>query len=250
MNGCIISKVTSAFLAARPGLVAAVLTVAVVAVGCGNSGRPELTNETLETATSAADGTIVSFGFDDSGPLGSESTDRWVTVSGEWAVVDGMLTVAQSGEQSADQRSADQTSPDLALATFPMGASDGFLQVTLSSVANQAGLVFRFSNPENYWYVTVAPDFGSWNVVKVIDGKRKPVGDVGVAPVGDSTSVGVFLDGPDITVMLDGKTFDTITDRTHVGATSAGLLVGWRASESVAAFDDVLVLAVNQAEAN
>lgn len=210
----------------------------LIALGaCGSGERPELTNNS-PGGPAVPQGNVVAYRFDTDGPFGEGETSAWTQVAGSWVVAGGVAAAEFGTEVSAKGT--------VALATVPVGSGDGFFQVTLATSGNQAGLVFRFSNPENYWFVAAAPDFASWGLVKVIDGEREAIGNIGLAPVGNKTTVGVLLDGSEITVMLNGKTFETLTDTTHMAASSAGLFVGGNVRDSTATFDEFMSLAVNQ----
>lgn len=193
---------------------------------CGGAERPALST----SSPSSASGTDASYTFASDDPFGEGDNAIWTEVLGGWQVRSGRAEAVSGVETTAKGT--------VALATVPVGSSDALLQVRLPTVGNQAGLVFRFSNPENYWFVAAAPDFASWGVVKVVDGERESVGDIGLAPVADRTTVGVLLDGSDITVLLNGRVVDTLSDATHIDAASAGLFVGGNVAESTASFDD------------
>jgi len=72
-------------------------------------------------------------------------------------------------------------------------AANGFVQITMATVTNQSGLVFRLRNASNYWAIVAAPPFATWNVIRVVDGETETIGNVGLAPVIDRTVIALWL---------------------------------------------------------
>jgi hypothetical protein len=105
-----------------------------------------------------------------------------------------------------------------------MGGTDGTVGATVASMATGWGLVFRYANPFDYWYVSAVPAFATYNIVRVADGRDEVVGRTGLAEVAPGTRVEVALDGPVIEVSVDGTLVYTTADDHAFGATHAGLI--------------------------
>ncbi len=204
------------------------------ATACSSAARPQVVDPAISSAVDRS-GLVTTYRFEETGEIGVvEGTEAWSAVHGDWSSDNGVLRVNTPAT----------TTP--AIATVRLSAPDGLVQVTLASLDNQAGLIFRYVNPSNYWYVAAAPDFGSWNVVKIVDDEPAEVGQVGLGPVADNTTIGVVLDDATISILLNGKTFDTIVDETHAGALVAGVTVRANPSSTTATFDDFIALVVDQ----
>lgn len=177
-------------------------------------------------------GTADSFNRDDSDDgLGAlPSGAPWVVQSGTWAIRSGEAVVAQP---EAERRNT------VYVAT---GYPDPQAQVRLTTIANGAGMVFRYQGECNFWVVYAVPEFATWNVEKVVDCARvgaeedSPVyRTITNAPVGDGTTVGVVLSGEQVQIVLNGTIALTFEDADLAGVGRVGLTS--RGDDEVA-FDD------------
>ncbi|HMJ79372.1 MAG TPA: hypothetical protein VK507_25530, partial [Iamia sp.] len=154
----------------------------------------------------------------------------WVVQSGAWALRSGEAVVAQP---EAERRNT------VYVAT---GYPDPMAQVRLTTIANGAGMVFRYQGECNFWAVYAVPEFATWNVEKVVDCARvgaeegSPVyRTITNAPVGDGTTVGVVLSGEQVQIVLNGTIALTFEDPDLAGVGRLGLTS--RGTDDVA-FDD------------
>lgn len=230
----------------------------LVATGCSGSGPTTIAD--VDPTTSAAssadraggtaddDPTDSSAGDDDaravlvesfsgSGALTRSTTDlAWSEPVGEWTVTDGGLMHTSL------------VGPAASVAVTETGSANGLVQLSFTTPADWAGLTFRYADPTNYWAIVGAPSFGTWNLLKVVDGESFDVGNVGAAPVAPGTIVGVFLDGDVISVAINGQTLLTVVDDTHRFASAAGSFAG-QDTASLAVWDDLVVVPAVDAEA-
>jgi hypothetical protein len=168
-------------------------------------------------ASEGAAGGDVTDGFDRS----DEGAALGVAPTGqEWEVVSGAVEL-EAGVASVV--AGDDDDPRT-LAVIPMGGTDGTVDATVASMASGWGLVFRYANPFDYWYVSAVPAFATYNIVRVADGRDEVVGRTGLAEVAPGTKVEVALDGPVIEVSVDGALVYTTADDHAFGATRAGLI--------------------------
>lgn len=177
-------------------------------------------------------GTSDTFNRDDSDDgLGAlPSGAPWVVQSGTWAIRSGEAVVAQP---EAERRNT------VYVAT---GYPDPQAQVRLTTIANGAGMVFRYQGECNFWAVYAVPEFATWNVEKVIDCERVGgEGDSPVyrtitgAPVGEGTTVGVVLSGEQVQIVLNGTIALTFDDPDLAGVGRLGLT---SRGDAEVAFDD------------
>ncbi|HEX7132838.1 MAG TPA: hypothetical protein VF228_09690 [Iamia sp.] len=154
----------------------------------------------------------------------------WVVQSGTWAIRANEAVVAQP---ETERRNT------VYVAT---GYPDPMAQVRLTTIANGAGMVFRYQGECNFWAVYAVPEFATWNVEKVVDCARvgaeedSPVyRTITGAPVGAGTTVGVVLSGDQVQIVLNGTIALTFDDPDLAGVGRLGLTT--RVDADVA-FDD------------
>ncbi len=146
--------------------------------------------------------------------LGSTPTgQRWLTASGSWTILRSEAVL--------------ESQPTLkpSIATVDVGRSDGWVQITASSMPTGTGLVFRYRDAQNYFRITAVPLYGTMNVMRVVDGQETRVGSTGLTNFGNGSTLGVRLRGVSMTIFVDG--FETVTFRTPElrGAHRAGLVI-------------------------
>lgn len=134
--------------------------------------------------------------------LGETGTGQeWQAVSGRWGIADNAAT----------NTSGDDDARSLAVVDSETDTSDGLVEVTLSTVERDAGLLFRYRDPDNYWAVTANPGLGTWTVRRVLDGDGDRVGEM-IAPAIDGTTVTVIQNGSNLRFLVDGDDYLSIDD--------------------------------------
>ena len=138
----------------------------------------------------------------------------WYAVSGTWSVSnDGIGVVTSEVDQSA------------ILVTDARKTQYSFI-FTVKQWAAGSGFIFRDINPENYWMITANPEFGTWDVRRVVDKNPTYVGylrAVGCCITGTHFEVASRDDGA-LVVSVDGLINLSIIDKTMAGATMVGLI--------------------------
>ncbi|MBW3641301.1 MAG: hypothetical protein KY447_00140 [Actinobacteria bacterium] len=148
---------------------------------------------------------------DDPNTLGAvPSGPAWSNATGTWGI---------AGEQ------AYVASPSTGRnhAVVDLGQPGGAVEVKLNRLTEGAGLVFRFQDPENYWAVVAAPSYATWAVVKVVEGNEEVVGNTGLSPIANGTTIGVRMNDTTIEIVLDHRVVTNIADETLRAASNAGL---------------------------
>jgi hypothetical protein len=155
----------------------------------------------------------------------SETGQAWTIVGAPWGVQDGQASIggADSGKRT--------------VAVIGLGTGDGTTQVTLTKVASGAGLVFRYRDAFNFWAITAAPKFGTWNIVKVVNGQPSNVDNVGKAAVVDGTTIAARFQGNHIVFSVNGKDIKSFEDSTFATERYAGM-VGVADDAHAARFDN------------
>ncbi len=146
--------------------------------------------------------------------LGATPTgQQWKTDSGSWGI----------RAKEAVLRSRPAAAPSVA--TVDVGRSQGWIQVTASTVPDGVGAVFRYQDSRNYWRVVAVPGYATFNVFKVINGVEKEVGGTGLTNYANDVTIGVRLRKDEMTFFIDG--FETVTMRSTElqRAHRAGLVV-------------------------
>jgi hypothetical protein len=156
----------------------------------------------------------------------TESGQPWEAVSGVWGISGNEAVLVEPNENGVRS-----------LAVVDLGSPDGTVTATAATIEQGWGLVFRYQGPFNYWYLTAAPDFATYNLARVVDGEVQALGAVGLAEVEDGTEVRVRLEGATIEIAVNGTVVKSITDTTLLSATQAGLLASGEAARG-ATWDD------------
>lgn len=191
----------------------------------GSTGPAVLENRDRLGAPLLVAGGLDTFDIDSPGSLGAmPGGPSWRAVRGGWAVALGEAYPASPA-------------PGRSLAVVALGQGDGAAQVRVARLTQGSGVVFRYRDPSNYWYVAAVPAYGSWSVVKVLDGQEQTVANTGTSSVKDGTTVGVRFQGQTIDVAIDGVVRASVSDGALSTADGVGMAV-WGSDAAKARFDD------------
>jgi hypothetical protein len=138
---------------------------------------------------------------------------QWRVASGTWAI--------------RDREAVLQSAPTLkpSVATVDTGRSQGWVQVTASVLPTGTGLVFRYQDAANYWWVDAVPQFGVLNIYRLDRGAPVKMGATPLTSFADGSTVTIRLRGKEITLFVDGfRAFD-ITSPFLRGARGAGMMI-------------------------
>ena len=201
------------------GAAVAFVAIAIVGVliasggdGGGGGGGGEQESATDARTDVGIFGTIDQFDRpDDPTSMGDFAPGRpWTEGAGTWGIVDGEAYLSEGSEFRNHS-------------VIGIGQGDGGAQVRLDKVVNNAGLVFRYVGPYNYWAVVAVPEVATWNVIKVVEGDLEVVGNTGQSPTADGTTVGVRMEGDTIDVIINGRIRKTVVDDFQAEAGKVGI---------------------------
>ncbi|HEV7525049.1 MAG TPA: hypothetical protein VGP92_08790 [Acidimicrobiia bacterium] len=136
----------------------------------------------------------------------------WTMTTGRWQEAGGKAFVSE-------------IAPGWTLAAFDRGVTDGTVTTRVDATTAEAGLAFRVRDTANFWALTAAPRFSTWNVSKVVGGTVRFVTNVGLMRTSGTHVLGVRLVGAFIDVTIDGHGVASIDDADLRSATGAGLVV-------------------------
>jgi hypothetical protein len=146
--------------------------------------------------------------------LGVATTGQaWKVLSGRWARHPGSAYLTRVGPTRT------------ALAIIDTGFTNGTVEASLGMIDNGAGVAFRCLDADNCWSVQAVPGYATWAVYRTIGGSTTQVGTLGEIGSAPGTTVTVRMQGPAITVLLDGQPRFNTSDPSLVGATGAGLVL-------------------------
>lgn len=99
-----------------------------------------------------------------------------------------------------------------------------------------AGVIFRYEDPQNYYYVRASSKGNTFRFFKVVGGQRSaPIGPEMPIPAGEWHELKVQMDGNMIKCFLNGKqAIPTMTDNSL----ASGFVGFWTKSDSVSYFTD------------
>lgn len=161
-------------------------------------------------AAAAAPGVSDDFARSSADGLGATPGGRrWQTWNGQWRVAGGTASV--------------QSPQGVALALVGASTAQGRVEVTAARMGAGFGLAFRCRNPENCWRLEAVPGFGTWNVVRVVDGNEQKVLGLGTVPVADGTRVGVEMHGEHLEFFVNGTSVGRVDDGALARDTRYGL---------------------------
>src|SRR3954447_13340001 len=211
-------------------LIVAAAVVGVVVVTVARSSPTSSSSPPSSRGASTAGRAVVydDFGRPDGDVLGAPTNGRpWTIEGGPWGIEDQTARLLEpSGALTLALTRTDQTYDRV--------------EVTLSAVGPNAGIVFRFEDVSNYWALTAVPELGTFSLAKVVDGHITLVSDLGLTGTDDGTRIGVSLDGPRVGVLLNGSERVAIDDGSLQDAQTLGL-IGTADDDLRARFDDFLV---------
>jgi hypothetical protein len=167
---------------------------------------------------------------DNAETLGRAATgQQWETPSGTWGIADQQARVVTPNPNELGR----------SWAVTELGSGDGSVSATASRMTNGWGLLFRYRGPFNYWMLFGSTEYGTYNLVKVVDGKSESVtsGGIGLAPVKNGTRVGVQFRGPTISILLNDQIVGVYRDPALQNATKVGMVVS-SGGASAARWDD------------
>jgi hypothetical protein len=135
----------------------------------------------------------------------------WDPVAGTWGIRDE--AAATSGGQGDGPW----------VAVIPGGGrGDGLTEVTLTTIEDGAGLVFRYLDPLNYWSVTPNLGIGSWIVSRTIEGETEEAAQFAGATA-DNVTVSVEQKGSNLRFVVDGEEIGVLVDGALTGQLQGGL---------------------------
>lgn len=108
------------------------------------------------------------------------------------------------------------------------------------NIEQMAGIVFRYQDEKNYYYVRASAKGNTFRFFKVVGGQRSaPIGPEMEIPAGTWHDLEIWCKGNQIDCLFNGKqVIPTLTDNSFV----AGKLGFWTKSDSVSHFSDAQII--------
>jgi hypothetical protein len=157
---------------------------------------------------------------------------------GEWEVVD-----TPEGKVLAQTAKNPDSVFNVALAS-DTNVKDVDISVRMKAIAGEydqgGGLVWRAKDAKNYYVARNNPrGSGSYNVYKVVDGKRSMFKGIPLKPSKGWHTLRVTMKGDHIECFYDGMKYLDVNDSTFPEAGKIGL---WSKSDAQSQFDDLMVI--------
>jgi hypothetical protein len=211
-------------------------------VACGLAGAAEMSFDFSRSQVNAM-------------PKGFRSTLAGSGSPGEWKIVLDEVPlllppISPTAPVSSKRPVLAQLSRDRTDERFPLLIYDGevFSDFTLTTqfkivegeVEQIAGVVFRFQDERNFYYVRASAPSGTVYFFKVVEGERSPpIGSKLEVPKGVWHDLTIECRGTQIRVLYDGKeAFPTLGDTTF----ASGKIGFWTKSDAVSHFGDTRIV--------
>ena len=155
------------------------------------------------------------FAQDDTDSLtAAETGESWTEFNGQFGL--------RNERASLLKRPESPTAPSLALLDAP--SPDGIVQITMLPEQTGSGGAFRCRDADNCLYVAAVPGFGTWNIMKRVNGVESKIGDLGLSSVVPGVALSVEFVGERITVSINGQRAAEITETDFVDEVGIGLV--------------------------
>lgn len=171
--------------------------------------------------------TVERFAGEDGSSLGRlYSGGEWETI-GEWEVVAGAahLTALPDGA-------------DRGFALLPGSSGRARIAATIVGVADDSGIVARYTGPDDYVALLPLTQAGSWRVVVVAGGEEVSSDAVGLVGADVGTRIELVVRGGTAWAIVDGQVVGTYAIKEAPAEGRVGLVAGL-ASGASGRFDDV-----------
>jgi len=180
------------------------------------AGTPAGAGGAAKPAAGAVD---ISDTFEGDNPdgLGVATTgQKWEIVSGRWVRQDGHATLVAANTDGAGR----------SIALVDLKSPNGVVSAEVAKMAKGWGLVFRYKGPLNFYMLTASPQFSTYNLVKVEDGKATQLANTDLTKQGVGSIVGVDFDGAGISILINNEKVKTVADGSVTTGTKVGLVSG------------------------
>jgi hypothetical protein len=159
----------------------------------------------------------------------------------QWMVV---ADATAAGGRAIEQTSTDKTDYRFPLAIYK-SVTAGNLDVVLrfkavaGTVDRAGGIAVRLSGPDNYYVVRANALEDNVRFYRVVNGRREQLAGADTKVTANEWhQLGLRAEGEKFTIMFDGKTLYTASDRTF---TAAGRIALWTKADSVTRFDSIAI---------
>jgi hypothetical protein len=135
--------------------------------------------------------------------------DDWTQLAGSWRPSVGSVTLESSTANVVPIRDVGQDNPAAinGLLVHRSTSTPKRTSVTLVKGTDGCGLVFRYKDQSNFWYLFKSADFATWALRSVQGGVDRYRGDSGLSPTGDSTRISVVDHSSSIRIIVEGFNF-------------------------------------------
>ena len=147
--------------------------------------------------------------LDGSHPTGGGEA-KWKVASGAFAINDNAAFAPATGIVS--------------IATIHVEKHLTAVRVEVSPVGDGSGIVFRYVDPQDYWSLTAAASYGTWNISRVVHGERQFVGNTGLGLNRAGSTIAIEITDQFIRVLIDGVQRQVVFDSALKSGAGAGLI--------------------------
>jgi hypothetical protein len=140
-------------------------------------------------------------------PVGEDNSGlQWSSFGNGWMIADGQLSY---------------NGLDEAAALINLNSEPRSFEVKWIEATKGSGLLFNYVDDKNYWMLVAVPDYATWNLNQVVDGKFSFVENTGLSRISGAVT-SISFSGNEFTIRVGAevkivKTFQSVPEPNSVG---------------------------------
>ena len=156
-----------------------------------------------------------SFDRPDQPGLGAATSGQtWTALSGTWSI--------------ARHRASASPNDTVSVAVVQQGVpgSATYVRAFATGTMSNDGIAFRCQDTRNCWLVEAVPQYKTWSIRKIVDGRVTKLGNIGSVERTPGTSISVHSNGDGITIAVNGVYRRALSDPALRDVTGVGIVRG------------------------
>lgn len=141
--------------------------------------------------------------------VGSELSQEWTVLAGSWRVNDrSVILESVPAGRSLQYRSLRERPINVnGMIVHKSDNAPKRTSVTMGEMIDGCGVIFRYKDQANFWYVIGTVDFSTWSVRSVENGIDQFRGSAGLSLTEESTRISVIDNSTSIRIITENRKF-------------------------------------------